>query len=276
MIIAPRGQFGAAALQHKASSKQLYMNAFHALGLAHRVLWQATCEIERDEIQQFVGRRAAVQVVPNISFVRPVCRARSPKLPGRLELVYCSRVTPKKNLLGAIQFLRTASGNVTFDIWGPAEDAAYEQRCRQAIASLPKNIIVRWRGELNFDCVAETLSQYDAMLLPTLGENFGHAIIEALAAGCPVVISDRTPWRGLDTLGIGWDLPLDWPRAFQDALTTLSSMDERSHERMRARAIEYATAAARTTDAIEAHCRMFQSALQLSGDSGRVRLHQAA
>ena len=36
-----------------------------------------------------------------------------------------------------------------------------------------------------------------AFLLPTGGENFGHAIFEALSCGVPALISDRTPWRDL-------------------------------------------------------------------------------
>jgi hypothetical protein len=46
------------------------------------------------------------------------------------------------------------------------------------------------------------LAEYDLFLFPTLGENYGHVISEALASGCPVVISDQTPWRNLEAEGI--------------------------------------------------------------------------
>ena len=42
--------------------------------------------------------------------------------------------------------------------------------------------------------VHQTLSDYHLFFLPTLGENFGHAIFEALSVGVPVLISDQTPW----------------------------------------------------------------------------------
>ena len=73
-------------------------------------------------------------------------------------------------------------------------------------------------GEAAHRDLQRRLSTYDVMILPTLGENFGHIIVEAWAAGCPVLISDRTPWRQLTSQGLGWDVPLDheaWIRAIR-------------------------------------------------------------
>jgi glycosyltransferase involved in cell wall biosynthesis len=56
------------------------------------------------------------------------------------------------------------------------------------------------------------------LFLPSLGENFGHVIVEALSAGCPILISDRTPWRGLAERGVGWDLPLEDPAGFRGVI----------------------------------------------------------
>jgi glycosyltransferase involved in cell wall biosynthesis len=53
---------------------------------------------------------------------------------------------------------------------------------------------VKYRGELAPSEVRATFSNYDAFILPTLGENFGHVIAESLSASCPVVCSDKTTW----------------------------------------------------------------------------------
>ena len=47
------------------------------------------------------------------------------------------------------------------------------------------------------------------LILPTRGENFGHAIVEMLAASRPVLISDKTPWIDLESLGAGYSIPLN-------------------------------------------------------------------
>jgi glycosyltransferase involved in cell wall biosynthesis len=261
VVIAARGQFGAGAMGHHGYRKTLYRSVFKALGLTNRVVWQATCEAERDDIWRVIGRSATVVAAQNISESQRPRASRGPKQAGSLNLAFYSRVSPKKNLSGAIELLRGVPGRIVLDVWGPVEDPAYERRCRQQIAALPGNIQVHWCGPVPPERVAETLARYDALFLPTLGENFGHAIIEALAAGCPVVISNRTPWQKLAARGVGWGLPLDSPRKFREVLTRLCVMEEREHEQMRVRSIQYAAAAAHTTEAVDAHRRMFYLAL---------------
>ena len=43
----------------------------------------------------------------------------------------------------------------------------------------------RYHGALPHSEVDSTLAGYDLFLLPSLGESFGHAIADSLAAGCP-------------------------------------------------------------------------------------------
>ena len=51
-----------------------------------------------------------------------------------------------------------------------------------------------------------------------MGENFGHVFLEALAAGCPLIISNKTPWLELKEKGVGWDLPIDNGTVWRDKL----------------------------------------------------------
>jgi glycosyltransferase involved in cell wall biosynthesis len=265
IIIAPRGQFAASALQFKSAQKWSYFQAFRSLGLAKRVIWQASCEGERLDIHRVFGKAITTVVAPDLSSIQAAHNRRQPKQEGKLQLVYLSRVAPVKNLLGAIDLLARVSGDVAFDIWGPIEDHAYAERCRRQIAALPANIEVRWRGAVQPLQVADTLSHYDAMLLPTLGENFGHAIVESLAARCPVIISDRTPWRNLPAHGAGWDLPLDQSGAFRQAIEALCRMDDAAHERLRRGAAEFAAKVMNSPGHLDANRQLFQLALDAGG-----------
>ena len=68
-------------------------------------------------------------------------------------------------------------------------------------------------------------------LFPTGGENFGHVILEALCAGCPVLVSDQTPWRDLEAKGVGWDYPLDEPQRFRSTIDELVGMGDAEFQR---------------------------------------------
>ena len=74
-------------------------------------------------------------------------------------------------------------------------------------------------GSLNHEEVALAFRAAHFLVLPTLHENYGHAIVESWAHGCPVLLSTNTPWRDLKAKGIGWDLPLEksaWTSVFQE------------------------------------------------------------
>ncbi|MCR4946057.1 MAG: glycosyltransferase, partial [Lachnospiraceae bacterium] len=71
-----------------------------------------------------------------------------------------------------------------------------------------------YRGTVTGNQVFRAFSANDVFLFPTMGENFGHVISEALCAGCPVITSDRTPWNDLSEHGVGFSLSL--PNAEED------------------------------------------------------------
>jgi glycosyltransferase involved in cell wall biosynthesis len=66
--------------------------------------------------------------------------------------------------------------------------------------------------------------------LPTQGENFGHAIFEALSAGKPVLISNQTPWRNLTPAKAGWDLSLQQPDHFVQALQQAIDFNQQEYD----------------------------------------------
>jgi glycosyltransferase involved in cell wall biosynthesis len=99
---------------------------------------------------------------------------------------------------------------------------------------LPKGVTVQFAGALQEAEIRELLIRADAMILPTQGENFGHAIFESLGVGTPVIVSDRTIWRGLQQQQAGWDLPLEEPGMFAGAVRELGAMDLQAREQLRA------------------------------------------
>src|SRR5206468_3006119 len=76
--------------------------------------------------------------------------------------------------------------------------------------------------------------------MPTLNENFGYVLLEALAVGCPLLISDQTVWDDIDEKGVGWRVPLDDRSAYVARLRECVAMSGREYSEMSARARKYA------------------------------------
>jgi glycosyltransferase involved in cell wall biosynthesis len=222
VMIAPRGEFSVRALGFNAYLKRLYIRLARVLRLCDDVVWAASTVYEaRDIRREFAtgNPEFRVQVVQDMVARLPAKAMPAPdKNRGAANLVFLSRIDRMKNLDGALQLLRGIRGKVTFDIYGPCNDEEYFAHCQTIAADLPENIVVRFLGAVPPDKVIDVLGQYDLFVLLSLGENFGHVVYEALASGCPILISDQTPWRGLQRTGGGWDFPGEETDRFEEAI----------------------------------------------------------
>jgi glycosyltransferase involved in cell wall biosynthesis len=242
--------------------KRLYIRACKAAGLFDDVVWQASSAEEAADVRRWMGDDARVVVAPDLGADRPPPPERPhPKEAGVLRLAYVSRVASKKNLEGALAFLADVRGRVEFDIYGPVEEAGYWNDCRRAIARLPENVTVRYHGPVEHARVYEVFREHDLMILPTWGENFGHVILEALVEGCPVLVSDQTPWRGLERRGVGWDLPLSASDAFTAVLERCVEMGPEEHRLWSQRAAAFGREWAEDEKAVQRTRELFHEAL---------------
>jgi len=217
------------------------------MGLYDNLVWQATRLEEIAEIRRIMKNTAVsterIFLSPNIPSRSPATRKpahASAKKGLELRIVFLSRITRVKNLHMALNLLQDLRGDISFDIYGPIEDLRYWAECQESISALKKNITVTFKGEVLPNQVASVLAGYHLFILPTRGENFGHVILEALTAGCLVLISDTTPWRNLAENGVGWDISLSDVSQWKRALEVMVQMNEDEFEDRSNRAMEYA------------------------------------
>lgn len=234
VVLAPRGEFSSGALALKSRKKYIFLRLVKLLRIHENVIFQATSEQERSDIKS-IFPKSIIQLAENITLLdRQESKTPSVQNSTFTKLVFLSRVSPKKNLLFAIKSLRHVHDKeVSFDIFGPIEDHAYWASCEAEIETLPDNIKVVYQGGIQPQVVQETLSEYDAFFFPTLGENYGHVIAEALQAGLPLIISDQTPWRNLTEKRLGWDLPLNDERLFSEAIIELTCFSKQEYSDFR-------------------------------------------
>jgi len=256
IVLAPRGMLKPSALGRKAWKKRPLLALLRWSGLMRRVVFHATSPEELQEIEwAFPGAKAVM--IPNVP-LRPLDVLPERPVPdGVLRLCCVGRVHPIKNVHLAIESLAGLSGPCELTIAGPEEDLGYAERCRKLAAGLPAGVTLRFAGALQEADIRELLIRSDAMILPTQGENFGHAIFESLGVGTPVIISDRTIWRGLQHQQAGWDLPLEEPGAFARAVGELAAMDGEARQRLRVGALELAQGFMRKNRFLEEYLRLF-------------------
>lgn len=287
LLLAPRGEFSPAALGFKRRRKAVYLRLVKLLGSHSRVLWHASSPAEAADILRALSHHNGVAVagpippagpaVATALDVPPNWKRDTQEFPlkpaGSLRIIFLARIVPMKNLAGALAVVGSLRGDIRLTVCGPREDQAYWERCRQLAQTLPPNITVTWSGAVPPDQVRPTLLAHDVLLLPTLGENFGHGIAEALQAGCPVVISDRTPWRRLAEQGVGWDLPLDDLTAFTRALQRCVDMAPDEFSRFRNRASTYGLAVGSDPAILNQNRQMLKAALQGSVVTNHDQAH---
>ncbi|MEP9373750.1 glycosyltransferase [Mesorhizobium sp. KR1-2] len=258
-VIAPRGEFSEGALKLKSARKKAFLWASGGTGLYSDLEWHASSVYEEADIQRALGASARkINVASDLPGMTPgEPPAFSPRAADEpLRIIFLSRISPMKNLDFALQMLRQVKIDVQFDVYGAANDNGYLSRCLSLMKTLPSNISAKYKGPVDHRDVINILSRYDLFLLPTLGENYGHVIYEALAAGTPVLISDTTPWGNLVGAGVGWELPLGKPEAFAEKIERAAELTGDEHKQMRIRAALFAKKHSMDMGVIDANRRL--------------------
>lgn len=258
ILLAPRGEFSPGALAVKRYKKRAFLMLARLLGLYRDVFWHASTEMEaRDILRQFPNAANRIHVAPDpvLDMSPDMSPLAVAKEVGHLRIVFISRISPMKNLDGLLRTLQTVRVSVQFDIFGPIEDDAYWQECKDLIATLPGNIRVGIHGPIAPEMVSSTFARYDLFAFPTLGENFGHVIFESLRAGTPVLVSDQTPWKP-DPAGAINVLPLTARGAWSSAIEDAASRNAEQQLSLRSASVRYARAYLASSDSLAANLKM--------------------
>ncbi len=211
VVVAPRGELSPGALGLKWWKKRSFLAIAKITRLYWNVQWHASTEDEARLIRRQFRVDDSVVIARNLPAMPYSPPSTNPEdnWTGPLRIVFLSRISRMKNLDYALRVLSGYHKPIQFDIWGTLEDADYWKECQAIIQAMPENVRVRYHGVADHDEVPQIIAKYDLFFLPTQGENYGHVIAEALTAGTPVLLSNATPWRNLNSDGVGWDLPLD-------------------------------------------------------------------
>jgi glycosyltransferase involved in cell wall biosynthesis len=227
VLISPRGELLEGALNIKNFKKIFYLYVTNFVGLFKNTYFHVTSEDEVYSIKNKIREFRKIYSIHNLiksSNLSPLKRDSE-----KLKIIFLSRISKKKNLFFALKILGQIKNIlIQFDIYGPIEDYNYWTQCKFLIKTIPPNISISYRGLIFSEDVTKRLRNYHVFFLPTMDENFGHAIVEAMQSGVLPLISDNTPWKDVADYNAGWALSLDKPIDFVNAIVEISRLNAES------------------------------------------------
>jgi glycosyltransferase involved in cell wall biosynthesis len=186
----------------------------------HRVVRDAravffTCEEERALAQRsFKPFQCTSAIVPycvgeppgDAPTQRALFLDRFPQCRDRQLLLFLSRIHPKKGpdlLLDAFAEVAASHPALQLVMAGP-DSVGWQKTLEERARKLNIADRVVWTGMLSGDIKWGAFRAADAFILPSHQENFGIAVVEALACGVPVLTTDKVNiWREVSADGAG-------------------------------------------------------------------------
>ena len=258
LIIAPRGMLRRSALVVKPIKKLIYLRLLKLMGLAPYLSFHSTGEDETKDIKRFFPKAKRIVLAPNLPVAVNKNLIQSEKATRKLRIVFVGRLHPIKKLDFLLEALFRAKGDIALDIVATREDADYWRKCKKLIGKMQFKIDINSYIDLPHAKIKPLLEKAHLFVLPTEGENFGHAIFEALAVGCPVLISDQTPWRNLESKKAGIDLPLSNLSGFTKAIQTFVDMGDDEWQEYRNGALALAQDYENNLEAVSQYKQLFE------------------
>jgi glycosyltransferase involved in cell wall biosynthesis len=197
-LLRPAGMLEEWSMGRRAWKKSLYVRLMESATIRRASALHFTSQHERERSARWAEGRPDIVVplgLPASAYADlPPADAfgrRFPALQGRRVVLYLGRVDPKKQpelAIGALALVRREVPNTVLAIAGPGERRYLDGLAAMADAE-GVGPAVHFLGMLRGREVQEACAGASVFLLPSLQENFGLAAAEAMAAGCPVVVS---------------------------------------------------------------------------------------
>ncbi len=198
-VVAPQGSFAPWALSENRWGKRLYGHLTELPLLKRADCLQALTETEKEQFRQ-AGLRGPVEVVPNgidarhFQLHREPLWARLGLAEGQKTLLFLSRLHPKKGLdilIDAFAQICRVRDDITLVIAGHDAGTGFADRIRTWIDQRGLSDRCRLVGELRGEEKYRTFLGADAFVLPSYSEGLPVAVLEAMAAQLPVVVTTR-------------------------------------------------------------------------------------
>lgn len=239
VILSPRGMLTNYSLNNRNSKFKDAIHFFLGKRLLKYLHIHATSDKERRDVQQ-TCEVAGITVIPNfvrfpslVNSEKPATRELNEQ-PNTYQLLFLSRIEEKKGLEILFEALAQVSKPYQLSIAGTGEENYIKSL--QALANdLGIQQKINWLGHVTNEQKFDLLAQKDLMVLTSYNENFANVVIESLAMGTPVLISEEVGLADyVKANKLGWVVPLNSQRIANVLISSLEDIKTREYIRTEA------------------------------------------
>ena len=211
-VLRPLGTLDPWGLKFRRWKKIPYFKLIERRNLSGAAAVHATSTLEERGIRA-LGLPLRVVTIPlGIDMPdRPPEKRRAPSDPGPLNVLFLSRLHPIKGLELLIDAIAEVGSPVAYRLLLAGDgELQYVRGLRELTVRRGVADRVRFGGFVSGDAKQRLLAQADLFVLPSYSESFGVAVAEAMAAGIPVIVSDRVGLAtAVEKAGAGLVVPLE-------------------------------------------------------------------
>lgn len=201
-ILRPHGTLTPFLINNRRSLiKKLYINIFEKKSFKNAAAVQFSSKLEMCEAKKYIKeikKSIIISEAINVGYYSKLnnngsFETKFPKVKNKFRLLFLGRFHPKKGLdllLDAFQLVHKKCPDVHLVLAGTG-DYDYVEHIKNRINSSSLNEYITITGSISEELKSVFLVESDAFILPSYGENFGLAVVEAMASKLPVIITNR-------------------------------------------------------------------------------------
>jgi glycosyltransferase involved in cell wall biosynthesis len=190
-VVSPRGMLSQYVINTNHPIQKKVLHFFLGKIILSKVKFHATAAVELEEIKE-VFPKSNVTVIPNI--FKEIDQIKANEKPEQddniTKILFLSRIDPKKGIEILMKGLESIQWKYHLTVVGSGPDE-YLQSLKEYATQLKIEQNITWAGPIYGNEKYVLMANHNLMALTSYNENFGNVVLESLACGTPVLITDK-------------------------------------------------------------------------------------